>query len=772
MKEKTSVLNRGFRNKVAGCWLGKNIGGTLGAPFEGTHDMLDLTFYARDPGGEPEPNDDLDLQLLWLEMAERFGVDNLTPRLFGEFWLDFVTAGWHEYGVCCGNMQNGFYPPLSGSLNNQHWENSNGAWIRSEIWACLFPAAPEKAARFAWLDASCDHAGDGIYAELFTAALESMAFVQSDIRKLIGDALAFIPESCRIAQAVRHACSLFDAGISWKAARNAVVEENCATGFFQAPQNIAFVILGLLYGKGDFEDSLLYAVNCGDDTDCTAATVGSIMGIILGEDGIPLRWKEPVGRGIRNVSIDIMHNNISVPRNLDELTDRVVALAECPPDDFRLPDITDIPGSESVCSLPEFVPERKYDMEILKKDSQWMTLPLSSGVLVVSYPDGAEISPGGTVCLRINSVNFNINRMDMLTMRFHLPEGWCMEPSTELFLRKSPGNVEVTIHAPERIPNAVTHFLVELRMRGRNYPEYTSIPVQTAGAVQPEGKMEDIYDQFRYMRKLRKEKIQSIHKEHVKMTNHFSLIELLITIAVIAILSSFLLPALNKARGMADSARCQNTLKQMGVYCGNYMADYEDWIPAKYLYAQYNDGAHRKIDFLYYYIPYGAKWYGHSGTGKSTFVCPAESSPIGPHANGKFQYSHYSFNSIASGYGRVGNTALGTAWYRKANAVSSASRLIIHGDNINKDDNDIVKNGLNYRHVGRTANISYLDGHVKSVKKQEMLALDRQGLIGSISYQYPTYDQLGAFTLGLRAVDYGLSVEPYYAASGSWAYCQ
>ena len=143
-----------LQSKIAGCWLGKNIGGTLGAPFEGTRECLDLTFYTQPLRGEPEPNDDLDLQLLWLEMAERYGVEHLTPRLFGEFWLDSIIAGWNEYGVACANMQNGFFPPLSGTLNNRKWGSSNGAWIRSELWACLFPGKPEEAATYAWMDAS------------------------------------------------------------------------------------------------------------------------------------------------------------------------------------------------------------------------------------------------------------------------------------------------------------------------------------------------------------------------------------------------------------------------------------------------------------------------------------------------------------------------------------------------------------------------------------------------------------------------------------------
>ena len=58
-----------LRDRIYACWIGKNIGGTLGTPYEGTHDLLDIQGFAS-KAGEPLPNDDLDIQILWLIALE------------------------------------------------------------------------------------------------------------------------------------------------------------------------------------------------------------------------------------------------------------------------------------------------------------------------------------------------------------------------------------------------------------------------------------------------------------------------------------------------------------------------------------------------------------------------------------------------------------------------------------------------------------------------------------------------------------------------------
>ena len=92
-----------YKDKVMGCWAGKNIGGVLGAPFEGKRQVNDISFYTQDLSMGPPPNDDLDLQIIWLAAVERYG-RNVNASILGEYWLSYcIPTGWNtgrERRIC------------------------------------------------------------------------------------------------------------------------------------------------------------------------------------------------------------------------------------------------------------------------------------------------------------------------------------------------------------------------------------------------------------------------------------------------------------------------------------------------------------------------------------------------------------------------------------------------------------------------------------------------------------------------------------------------
>lgn len=333
-----------YKNKLMGCWLGKNIGGILGAPFEGKRQINNVEFYIQDMKGNPPANDDLDLQLVFLNAVERFG-SNVNASILGEYWLSFITPDWVEYGAGKNNLRMGLVPPLSGYIGNPY-KDSCGCFIRSELWACLAPGNPEIAVRYAYEDAIVDHSEEGLYGEVFCAAVQSAAFVENDRYRLIDIGLSYIPEQCGVARGIRAAIASYKAGVSFIEARKNVLTE--VPGFFgaqftplknlaedvpngnpgwDAPSNIGIMVIGWLYGENDFGRSLCIAVNCGEDADCSAATLGATLGIILGADGIPEKWIEPIGDKINTACVSFINGTITIPGTVTELTQRILKAA-------------------------------------------------------------------------------------------------------------------------------------------------------------------------------------------------------------------------------------------------------------------------------------------------------------------------------------------------------------------------------------------------------------------------------------------------------------
>ena len=324
--KKIQISETQYLDKTYACWLGKNIGGTLGAPYETKKSINSLTYYDPVPH-KAAPNDDIDLQLIWLKMVEEKGINPLLVD-FAEYWKRYAFAyPWNEYGFLKRNLERGLMPPITGCFEN-YFIDEMGSPIRSELWACIAPGDPQLAASIALKDAIIDHAGgEGIYGEMFWAAVESAAFILENPKLLIQIGLNMIPIHSIISRAIREALWCYENGISWIDARERILLYFGHNSPLNAPQNHAFTILGLLYGN-DFGDKLCKAVNCGYDTDCTGATLGALLGIINGTKGIPLKWIAPIGEEIVLHLLTKKGGLKDAPKNITELTNRIFNLAK------------------------------------------------------------------------------------------------------------------------------------------------------------------------------------------------------------------------------------------------------------------------------------------------------------------------------------------------------------------------------------------------------------------------------------------------------------
>lgn len=283
-----------YFDKAYGCWLGKSIGGACGALSENNKKILHYTIESVFPEVIP-PNDDLDLQVLWLvDLLEKKGI-NLSAKDFGISFAAHNTCLANEYAAAIKNIECGIYPPDSGIFANDYFKNSMGCPIRSEIWAAVCPGTPELAKSYALMDGSVDHDMNSIQSEIFNAAMECSAFFENDIMTIIKDGLSHIPQKSIIRDAANFVVTSYENGDTWENARNKFVTRFGSQDASYSVTNCGLTLLSLLYGEKDYTKTLLYSVNGGYDTDCTAATALSILGIITGAKNTPKFWLDKIG---------------------------------------------------------------------------------------------------------------------------------------------------------------------------------------------------------------------------------------------------------------------------------------------------------------------------------------------------------------------------------------------------------------------------------------------------------------------------------------------
>lgn len=309
-----------LEEKIRAGWLGKVIGGTLGGPYEGYAGKLDLDFYHPVPS-QALPNDDLDLQVVWLRYLLEKKAAAVRPADLADAWERHVRFPWCEYAVGLRNLHYGLEGARLGSFDNW-WSEGMGAAIRSELWAFVAAGEPERAAAYAWADAVFDHAGDGIHAEIFFAVLEAEAFHGGGLDSLLDKGLAAIPPASRTAWAVQRTRLLWKEIRDWETVREILLADLPLPHFTDIAINVAFTVLGLVAGEGDFTRTICIANNCGWDTDCTAATAGSILGL-LDPSCIPAKWTDPIGG---KVLLNAQIVDMSLETSLDELTEQTLRL--------------------------------------------------------------------------------------------------------------------------------------------------------------------------------------------------------------------------------------------------------------------------------------------------------------------------------------------------------------------------------------------------------------------------------------------------------------
>lgn len=242
-------------------------------------------------------DDDTNYILLSQLIVDKYGM-GFTPYDVSRAWLEYQSRDCYctaERVAYC-NFINGYEPPQSAMYKNPYREWI-GAQIRGDYYGYINPGDPEKAAEMAWRDASISHVKNGIYGEMFVAAMLAAAAVNEEIRDIILIGLGEIPHTSRYYEEIMGIVKDFDDGVAQRDCFEKIhkkYDEHTGHGWCHTISNAMIVVAALLYGKGDYGKSVCMAVEAGFDTDCNGATVGSVLGMRNGLKSIPECWTKPI----------------------------------------------------------------------------------------------------------------------------------------------------------------------------------------------------------------------------------------------------------------------------------------------------------------------------------------------------------------------------------------------------------------------------------------------------------------------------------------------
>lgn len=316
-------------DRLHGAWLGRAVGCVLGKPVEGLpregiEEILRATggwplsnyftavglpedVAARRPwnrrskatslaeniDGMPE-DDDLNYPLMALLLLEEKG-GAITPEAVAQSWLDLLPAGrtFTAERVAYRNLLSGLVPPATATTGNPFAEWI-GAQIRTDVYGWVNPGDPATAASLAYHDAVVSHVRNGVYGAMFAAAMGSAAVSASTVDEVLDAGIAVLPPESRIAVAVREARELAASETDWARVLDVLHERHGHLHWVHVLNNAALVTAALVHGRGDFEATICATVTGGWDTDSNGATVGGIVGALLGAEALPKRWTAPL----------------------------------------------------------------------------------------------------------------------------------------------------------------------------------------------------------------------------------------------------------------------------------------------------------------------------------------------------------------------------------------------------------------------------------------------------------------------------------------------
>ena len=292
-----------YRDRMKAGWVGQIAGVSWGAPteFKWKDKIIpeaDMPVWTPEMINDAFTQDDLYVEMTFLRTLEEYGVE-ASIRQAG---IDFANS---EYPLWCANaagrknLRSGIAPPDASHPQFNKCPNDIDYMIESDYSGLIAPGMPNVAIEMGNKFGRLMNYGDGVYGGQFVGGMYCEAFFEDDILKIIDAGLACIPAESQYAEMVRDMVSWYrenpdDWEAAWQKCQKKYREDpeyqKASNGGIDVKINGAYVLMGLLFGKGDLDKTIIISTRCGQDSDCNPSNAGGVLFTTVGYDKLPSRF--------------------------------------------------------------------------------------------------------------------------------------------------------------------------------------------------------------------------------------------------------------------------------------------------------------------------------------------------------------------------------------------------------------------------------------------------------------------------------------------------
>ncbi len=304
-----------YTDKMQAAWIGQMAGVGWGGPTE-FHWTGEIIPADRMPGWEPPMinqygQDDIYVEMTFLKTLEDHGMD-VGIRQAG---IDFANTGYFLWAANMegrSNLRQGIAPPASSHPQYSDHCDDIDYQIESDFSGIIAPGLPEIPVRLGEIFGRLMNYGDGMYAGQFIGGMYTEAFFEDDVEKIIEAGLKCIPEKSQYAECMRDVLNWYrEDPVRWQETWKKIEKKYFQNPVYQrfahlredawphidAKLNGSYILMGLLYGKGNPDSTIVISTRCGRDSDCNPSNAAGILFTTIGFEKLPDKYKSGLNRG-------------------------------------------------------------------------------------------------------------------------------------------------------------------------------------------------------------------------------------------------------------------------------------------------------------------------------------------------------------------------------------------------------------------------------------------------------------------------------------------